>query len=214
MIDAEEPPRNGGTLGHRVSRTQVLLVVIAVLVASNIFTAYHLKAVNDDKLNALGLTLTYTKVLNMVCAEHIDDAVAHGALNQELLETLEGDLVELSRMLIILVHLDGANTQEWSEVTFGVDELTQFSTSLKNKLAYNFVYESGDYCLTEDQSHSLSMMRDALRALNQAFPVNVTIGSNPSVHVPTDGLMNAAEASQRISAIIGKARTSFGLNGN
>jgi len=212
MVDAEGPPINGGMLGHRVNRLQVLVVIVVVLAASNAYMALNLRAVNNEKTNALGLTLTYAKVLNMVCAEHIDDAVASGALSQALLEALEGDLVEYSRMLIILVHLDGANTREWSEVTFGVDELTQFSASLKSRLAYHFVYEDEEYRLSDNQSRSLCMMRDALRSFNQAFPENVTIGSKPSVRVPSEGLKKAAEASQNLRIIVRYARLTFYLD--
>jgi hypothetical protein len=200
--------------GHRVDWRKVLYVVILILFALNILTIHTLNDLNDGRLNALGTTLTYTKICHLESVELIDAAVVSGVLDEGFLESWERDCIQLSRFLSILTYLDSDNAEEWSGIKFGVDEFVQFSSNLKNELAYYFAYVSKDYLLTEEQSHHLGMIRDALGEFKEAFPERVETGSTPSVEVPSEGLRRAAEASQQLCARIYAARLVFGLDGN
>ena len=221
-VDDQSDPNGKKLLDHRDDWAKFLSVLIIILVALisvilialNIPATHTLKNLNDERLNALGTTLTYTKMCYLESIGLVDAAVVDGVLDLELLESLERGCIQLSRFLNILTYLDSDNAEEWSGIKFGVDELMQFSSNLKNELAYHFVYVSKDYLLTEEQSHHLGMIRDALGEFEVTFPERVVTGSNPSVEVPSEGLRRAAEASQQLCARVRAARLVFGLDGS
>jgi DNA-binding transcriptional ArsR family regulator len=215
MRGVEEPvrrSRDGFSLfGRRVGWARVLAVVVAVLIASNAWSAYAYRELNDEGLNALGAVLMQTRGLVDESAGMLSSGIDGGVLYS--VEALERDCVGLSRQLGVLIYLDGGNSAGWSEVKSGADDLMEFVSDLGGRL--DAVTFSGDWMgylpLTVWQSLYLGKVRDDLLGLGQAFPEKVVLGSSPSVEVPVEGISGAAEASARLRSDIQTARRAFSL---
>lgn len=176
MRGVEEPvrrSRDGFSLfGRRVGWARVLAVVVAVLIASNAWSAYAYRELNDEGLNALGAVLMQTRGLVDESAGMLSGGIDGGALDGGLVEALERDCVGLNRQLGVLIYLDGGNSAGWSEVKSGTDDLMEFVSDLGGRLdAVTFSGDGMGYLpLTVGQSLYLGKVRDGLLGIRQAFP--------------------------------------------
>ena len=217
MRGVEEPVRRSregfSLFGRRVGWARVLAVVVAVLIASNAWSAYAYRELNDEGLNALGAVLMQTRGLVDESAGMLSSGIDGGVLDSGLVEALERDLIGLSRQLGVLIYLDGGNSAGWSEVKSGADDLMEFVSDLGDRVDAEMFSGDGDghLTLTAGQSLYLGKLRDGLLGLRQAFPEKMVLGSNPSVEVPAEGIGGAAEASAGLRSDIQTARRAFSL---
>ena len=141
----EEPvkPREStlNILGRKTQVSWVLAIIVVILFSSNVYFAYSIRTLSNDKTNALGWTLLQARGSYRESINILNDALDNGKLELGALNVLQNDMIQTSRYLRITSILDEKHQEQWNTLRQALDSLAQASQQIVSKMA---CYQHGE----------------------------------------------------------------------
>jgi len=203
-------PREGtfNILGRKTPISWALAFIVVVLLSTNVYLAYSIRALSNDETNALGWSLLQARGNYEESINTLNAALDEGRLELGALKVLQSDMMQASRHLRIASIIDGKHREQWNTLRQASDSLAQASQQIMGKMA-----SSGDTEIEIIFSQELYLEKISadLERMWKAFPEEMVLGSSPRIVYDEEQMTEAAMAAMEFDGSLNGLYEAFNI---